>query len=121
MKLSKITRNCCAIIMAILMSPLSGLANEIPVNGMVSTSTALEDLNRDSMEKNISDFVHESDIKNELIKRGVSAGEVDARLAALSESEMRILSGQVKEARAGGDILITILLIVLIIYFIKRI
>lgn len=41
---------------------------------------------------------------------GLSADEVDSRLASLSDQEIRQLPGQVSEARAGEDILVAILL-----------
>ena len=90
-------------------------------NEMISTSMVLAEITRAEAEKNVRDYLQKSDIQSELIKHGVSPDEVSARLANLSEQEIRQISGQVKEARAGGDILVAILLVVLIIYFIQRI
>jgi len=90
-------------------------------NEMISTSTVLAEATRAEAEENIRDYLQKSEVQSELIRQGVAPDEVSVRLANLSEQEIRQLSGQVKEARAGGDILVAVLLVVLIIYFIKRI
>lgn len=124
MKISK-PKKAAVFFMAILISNIPNvvLAENLirSKNEMISTSTVLAEITRTEAEKNIRDFLQKSDVQGELIKHGVSPDEVSARLASLSEQEIRQLSGQVKEARAGGDILVAVLLVVLIIYFIKRI
>lgn len=125
MKISKIRNTMWALFMAFLMSNISNvaLANKLisSKNEMISTSVALAEITRVEAEKDILDYFQKSEVQNELIKQGVSPNEVTTRLANLSEQEIQQLSGQVKEARAGGDILVAVLLVVLIIYFIKRI
>jgi hypothetical protein len=88
---------------------------------MISASVVLSDINHKEAEREVQNFLKQTDIQNELIKQGVSPNEASSRLASLSERELQQLSTQVKEARAGGDILVAILLVVLIIYLIKRI
>ncbi len=87
---------------------------------MISTSFVLAEVSRGEAEKNIQDYISKSEVQSELMKHGISAAEVNSRLASLSESELRQLAGQVQEARAGGDILVTILVVVLIIFLIQR-
>lgn len=124
MKVSKLKKSA-ALFMAILISNIPNvvLAENLirSKNEMISTSTVLAEITRTEAEKNIRDFLQKSEVQSELIKQGVSPDEASARLANLSEQEIQQLSGQVKEARAGGDILVAVLLVVLIIYFIKRI
>lgn len=88
---------------------------------MIATSQVLEEVTRAQAEKNVRNYLEKSAIRNELLKNGISSDEAFARLSMLSEQEIRQLSGQVNEARAGGDILVAVLLVVLIIYFAKRI
>ncbi len=88
---------------------------------MISTSSVLADISRAEAQKEVSDYISKSEVQTQLMKHGLSADEVDSRLASLSDQEMRQLAGQVSEARAGGDVLFTILIIVLIIYLIQRI
>lgn len=89
--------------------------------GMVSTQSVVNEMSRTETMTELNSLLDREDIQKELIKRGVDPKEVSARLASLSEQEMQQLSGQVAQARAGGDILWTILIVVLIIFLIKRI
>lgn len=111
--------------LTLLMShvPNVALAEQIShtPSGMISAGSVLADISRAEAEKNVRDYISKSDVQTQLIKHGLSAAEVDSRLASLSEQEMRQLANQVGEARAGGDVLVTVLLIVLIIFLIQRI
>lgn len=103
--------------MAILITNIPALALE-PV--MLSTSSVIEDLSRTQTENKVQDFLNKNEVKNELVKQGVSPEEATHRLASLSDRELHQLSLQIEQARYGGDILITVLLVVLIIYLMKR-
>jgi hypothetical protein len=48
------------------------------------------------------------DVQAQMQKMGVDATVVDARLATLSDSELRDLSDQMQKAPAGGDVLVLI-------------
>lgn len=104
---------------------MSLLISNVPANvfagGMISTASIVQELNRNQAQAKVDEFLQQNVVREELAKRGVSADEISSRLASLSTEEMRQLSKQMDEARAGGDILITILLVVLIIFLIKRI
>jgi hypothetical protein len=119
MKLSKPLQVSCSLLMSVLMTnaPAVAFANQ----AMISTSAVVAELDRSQAQENVQRYLNQPDVQKALIQSGVSPDEVSARLASLSETELRQLSGQVQEARAGGDILITVLLIVLIIYLVKRI
>ena len=89
--------------------------------GMIATSSVLADISREEAQNDVRNYISKSEVQSELMKHGLSADEVDSRLASLSDQEIRQLAGQVSEARAGGDILVAILLVVLIIFLIQRI
>lgn len=118
-------RTACAATMAVLMSNIPNVVfAETAMNSpspMISATTVVQGLTRAQAMANVQGFLNKPEVKQELVKRGLSEKEAELRLASLSESELRQLSGQVDEARAGGDILITILIVVLIIFLIKRI
>lgn len=124
--LNKIVRLVMITLMAI---PLPNMALAAKVQKeMVSASGVFNEINfvsssprRHQQEKEIQAFLQNSDIKAQLRDKGVSAEEMTSRLASLSDQELQTMSTQVKQARAGGDLLVTVLVIVLIIYFIKRI
>ena len=118
-------RAALRFLMAFVMSNVPNVLMADTITGskaeMISASQVLEEITRTQAERNIRDYLEKTAIQNELLKNGISSDEAIARLSILSEQEIRQLSGQVNEARAGGDILIAILLVVLIIYFAKRI
>lgn len=119
MKFSKPFTISCCIFMSTIMSDIPALAMATPK--LIATSKLVEKLDRAQAQGEVENFLKREDVKQALLDRGVSADEVSARLASLSESEMRALAGHVQQARAGGDLLVTVLLIVLIIFLIKRI
>jgi len=126
MKLSKPCKIAIAFVMSFLMSNIANVAIATELSGtsdqkMISTSDALVEVTRAQAEANVRNSIENSSVKDELLKHGLTQDEVSSRLASLSEQEIQQLSAQVNEAKAGGDILVTVLLVVLIIYLIKRI
>lgn len=107
-----------ALMMSLLMSNIPSTAI---AQGMISTSILAAELTRAEAQSNVENFLQKEEVRAELIKRGVSMEEATSRLASLSTSELRDFSQQIETARAGGDILVTILVVVLIIFLIKRI
>lgn len=90
--------------------------------GMITTNQIIAQFDRAEAQRQIVEFVERADVRQALIDRGLAPDEVSQRLASLSEQELQQLSGQVAQAKAGGNgILIAILLVVLIIFLIKRI
>jgi hypothetical protein len=105
---------------------LSFLLTDIPValaatpNGMFSTMEIVEHLDRKQTEQKTREFIQRADVQKILVAQGLSPDEVSSRLASLSDSELSQLAGQINHVQAGGDILITILVVVLIIFLVKR-
>ena len=89
-------------------------------NAMFSTLAIADKFNRNQMEANVYNYLQKDEVKAELIKHGVSSNEATKRIANLSDKELFELSTQVEQARYGGDVLFTILIVVLIVYFFKR-
>lgn len=92
-----------------------------PPTPMISTQEVLNTPSRDEVLADIEAQLSRDDVQAGLAKAGVDSQEISARLASLSQQELRNLQGQLATARAGGDILVTILIVVLIIFLIKRI
>jgi hypothetical protein len=88
---------------------------------MLPTSTVVEQLDRAQIQSEVSEYLKREDVKKALIENGVSPDEASQRLASLSPIELRQLSIQLQDAKAGGDILVTVLIVVLIIFLIRRI
>ncbi len=125
MKVWKFSKLAVIAMMCLLMSHIPNIAvAEVLVNetnSMIPTSLVLADLNRAQTENEIREFLSTAEVRNQLAKEGVSESEISKRIASLSEQELQQLAGEVKEAKAGGDILFAILIVVLIIYLVKRI
>ena len=124
MKLSSISKNITIATLAVLMSHIPNVALAdvaIQKQEMISAGSVLADISREEAAKEVKNYLSKTEVQAELMKHGLTADEVNTRLASLSKQELQQLAGQVQEARAGGDILVTILIVVLIIYLIKRI
>jgi hypothetical protein len=119
MTFSKTFKVSCCLSLSLLMTDIPALA--AANSSMISTSSVVAQLDRGQTEAKLHDLFNRSDVQKAMVERGLSPDEVSSRLASLSEAELRQLSSQVEYAKAGGDILVAILIVVLIIYFIKRI
>lgn len=120
MKFSKPTKVLCSVFMSVLMSNVPAVASASAQGAMIPTAAVVGEMDRAQALADLQSLVKQADIEKALMQSGISAEEASERLASLSESELRDFSNQVKEARAGGDILITVLVVVLIIFLIKR-
>lgn len=123
-----------AITRIILCFILSFVLTEAPVinkvhaathTGMIPTSQVVHDLTRTENQAKVLKFLDRNEVKNKLISMGISQEEASLRLASLSNSDLEQLSGEIDHATAGGDVIIwgltVALLIILIIYLMKRI
>lgn len=120
-----------ALTRIILCFVLSFVLTEAPVinnayaNVMVSTSQVVHDLAREQNQAKVMDFINRDDVKAKMISLGVSPQEASLRLASLSNTDLEKLSGEIDHAKAGGDFIIwgltIVLLVVLIIYLVKRV
>lgn len=120
-------KNLARLIIAFM---ISFTLTEAPVmraqaaGGLISTQDAVQDFNRSMGEKNLQDFMKRTDVKDKLVSMGLNPDEADRRIAALSDKEIKRLNQDIEKAQVAGDvggILVLVLLVVLIIYFAKRI
>lgn len=107
--------------MALMMSNLPQLAAAETLPALIPTSVVVGELSRQQAEQNLQDLLSKDEVRDQLVKNGVSPDEASQRIASLSDVELKQLHTQVEQARAGGDILFTILIVVLIIFLVKRI
>lgn len=119
MLFSKSTKAIGAIAMSLMLTNAPAVA--LAESRMISTDVALAEQTRNQSVHKVHDFLSRSDVQKLMIERGLSPEEASLRVASLSQAELQELSGQVEQAKAGGDILVAILVVVLIIYLVKRI
>lgn len=91
---------------------------------MIATESVVAEMNRAQAQEKVREFMAREDVQQELIKNGVSPQDAEIRLASLSDFELKRLAQQMDQARAGGDVvgvLVVVLLVLLVIYFAKRV
>lgn len=96
-------------------------AETIQAHKMISTFEVLEKFDRKIAQGKVAAYLNQQQIEQKLTDQGISVAEAKARISSLSDIELQNLSQQIDKAEYGGDILVTILLVVLIIYLVKRI
>lgn len=125
MKNLKLCKVVCALVMALVTSNIPNLALAGGITGarseMISARAVLTEITRAEAEHDIRAYLQKTQVRGELVKQGIAPDEVSDRLASLSEQEIQQLASQVREARAGGEILMAILIVVLIVYLVQRI
>lgn len=124
MELPKSVRITVAVFMAAILTNIPYMAAAEAIPAMIPTSVVVEQMSMNEARAKVEAVVNREDVKSELIKRGVSPAEVNARIASLSEREMRQLASQMEAAQFGGDvtgILIVVVLVLLIIFLVRRV
>ena len=124
--MSERTKFLGAIFLSFLMSSIPHIAwaemAEQPQ--MIATEVVVEQMNHEQAQQRVREFLSREDVQREFVKKGVDPKEAEMRLASLSDQEMKQLAQQMDQAKAGGDvvgILVVVLLVLLIIYFAKRV
>lgn len=88
---------------------------------LMPTQAALVEMTRAESQFRMNQYLQNEELKQKLALNGFSQSEIQTRLNALSDHELNALVQQMDQMQYGGDILITVLLIVLIIFLVKRI
>lgn len=111
--------------MAVLLTNVQVAMAEATAPKMIPTMNIVEEMSRTESVKNITELISRDDIQVELEKVGLSKDEVTKRLASLSDSEIRDLTKQLDQARYGGDavvgILVIVILVLLVIFLARRV
>lgn len=118
MRIPKTLSLFCVFMMSLIITHLPSVAL---AEGMISTSTVVEEMTRAEASERVQNYLSREDVQNALMKQGLSPSQVTSRVASLSDKEMNQLAKQMEQARYGGDPLMVILIVVLIIFLIKRI
>lgn len=112
----------------ILALMISFTLTELPIMkaqaGLISTQEAFTNYTRGQGETTIHNFMARSDVKDKLVELGVDPIDAQKRIAGLSDRDVKKLSQDIEKATIAGNlggILVLVLLVVLIIYFAKRI
>ena len=104
MTIVRTTKTALAFVLALQLTAVGTMAQA----QMISTDSAIArsaaDMNRDSLMAELK----KTEVREEIIRLGVSPDEAEARLAALSDAEVDALLANIDERRAGAGIAETI-------------
>lgn len=71
--------------------------------GVISTLTAVEAQSRSESLATINGALAREEVRSELASYGVEPAQVDARLAALTDAELRSMADRIQAMPAGAD------------------
>ena len=97
------------------------LGTSLPVVAQPQADPALittEEATSNSIQQRVGQLLARAEVREALAVRGVSAGQVEARVAALTDDEARLLADQLDRAPAGGSDVLGIIFAVFIILLI---
>jgi hypothetical protein len=102
------------LVARLLIASLAGLGLPLPAQaGMVPTESAVTGAER----SRVAEFLDRQDVQLQLQAHGVSADDVKARVAALTDEEAGQLASRIDSLPAGGEILgilLTVFIVLLI-------
>lgn len=97
------------------------LGTSLPVLAQPQAAPSLittEEATSDSVRQRVGDLLARAEVRNALAARGVEAAQVEARVAALTDDEARLLADQLDRLPAGASDVLGILFAVFIILLI---
>ena len=83
--------------------------------GVVSTEAAIEMQERTARIERVNEVLARDNVREQMIRLGVDPDTAVARIASLSDSELRQLETRMSELPAGADSALTVLGIVLLV------
>lgn len=103
----------CSVLIALFLS----MTLPIPAAqaALVGTLSALQAEQAAAQRTHIAQILQRTEVQNALAARGVTAEEVQARVAGLNDEEVAQLAAQLDQAPAGGDALGVVVLIFLVL------
>jgi hypothetical protein len=89
--------------------------------GLIGTLQAVEADTRAQDLSTVSAALARDQVREQLTSLGVDPAEVEARVAALTDPELRMLAGKVAEAPAGADALAVIGIVFLVLLILEAV
>lgn len=95
----------------------SGYASNVSA-AVITTQEALSAEQRAAAERDVREKLARDDVRQAMLRLGVGPAEADARIAALSDAELRQVQGRLDTLPAGGDSALAVIGIVFIVLLI---
>ena len=109
-------RSCVALVSVAMLA----LAVPLPARGeIVSTGAVIALSGRDADLATIRSALSREEVGTRLAELGVAPGEIEGRLAALTDQEIASLAARINQAPAGGDVLAFIGLVFIVLLILE--
>jgi hypothetical protein len=89
--------------------------------GLIGTLQAVEAGTRSGDLATVNSALAREQVRAQLLALGVDPSQVEARVAALTDGELRALAGKVSDAPAGGDALAVIGVVFLVLLILEAV
>lgn len=116
MFIERFRRSCVALLSVSLMA----VGMQTPaMAGIVGTADAIAAARQQDSLALVRDALGRDDIRERMLALGVDPIEVEGRLAALTETELAMLAGNLEQGPAGGDALAVIGIVFLVLLLLE--
>jgi len=116
MDAERFRRACVALVSLSLVS----LGMQVPAAAaVVGTSEAIAAVRSDGARAVVEGALARAAVRAQLAEMGVDPAAIEGRIAALSDSEITALAGQIEQAPAGGDALAVIGVVFLVLVILE--
>ena len=88
---------------------------------IIGTLEAIESQQRTRDLETVSSALAREEVREQMAALGVDAQQIDTRLAALTDSELRQLAGEIESMPAGGDALAVIGIVFLVLLILEAV
>lgn len=105
------------IFLAVFMFILSG-PYQSAMAAMIGTEVAIDAGQAQNAREYLNGFLAREDVRNALISQGIDPQEAKNRIAGLTDEEAQRVADQLEQLPAGGDFLVTLLVIVFLVFVI---
>ena len=105
------------VFLAILMFILSG-PYQSAMAAMIGTEAVVDAERAQSAREYLNHFLAREDVRSALISQGIDPQEAKNRIDSLTDKEAQLVADQLEQLPAGGDFLVTLLVIVFLIFVI---
>ncbi len=93
------------LILCLVLGSLPVAAAPSPATGLISTQEALSQDQVSADRERISEILARQEVQDQLVAQGVDPAEVEARVAALSDAEVRQMADQLEQLPAGASVI----------------
>ncbi len=103
------------LILALVLGSLTAVAAPTPGTSLVSTHEALSAERQNADRERIQEILSRTEVQEQLVAQGVDLAEVDARVAALTDEEARLMAEQLEQLPAGASVVGALLVVFIVL------